>query len=327
MATKGKEEYAKAEQDEEDVLNNFGSEMDKIKDQMVDGNIITAKDLKEENFGEYVDYGINLNENGKPDDWKIFYVGGEEDGGAKNRIFIISSSYVRNENTTLTEALNNCGMIKSPNGNYNYHCSAWTSAPSFKGNINAELYMATGFDVSTHQSNKNSLCVASLLCTENWKGFKNDYAESVIGGPTLEMWVASWNKKYGNEYELDCSQVNDYGYFTKKKGENSAWGIDLSATTGYNDSLFFNSKSENNFDEKYPDGLCRGYFVASTPAINSTGMLAGSCFGSIGTGFDFNGNGDARIKIMGIRPLVALKSNVYLTKQIKNGEEIYKINL
>ena len=40
---------------------------------------ITAKDLDKNNFGDYVDYGLDLNGNGDTtDDWRIFYVGKEE---------------------------------------------------------------------------------------------------------------------------------------------------------------------------------------------------------------------------------------------------------
>ena len=93
-------------------------------------NILKTKDMipvkiEATNFGDYIDYPIDLNGNGKTtDDWMIFYVAdgnaeGEQAGGAYEDnigdVYIIAADYLKNTDSRLK--LNQMGTIT----NYIFH--------------------------------------------------------------------------------------------------------------------------------------------------------------------------------------------------------------
>jgi len=79
-----------------------------------------------------------------------------------------------------------------------------------------EVFM---FDFPTNMMNRNSIkYVSRLLATSAWE---SDFVTSelkakggmAIGGPTIEMWCKSWNKKYPNEKIMVSTE--EVGYVTK----------------------------------------------------------------------------------------------------------------
>jgi hypothetical protein len=103
-----------------------------------------------------------------------------------------------------------------------------------------------------------------MLDSANWTNFKDsNYALDAVGGPTIEMWVASWNAKGYTALE---TEINSTGYYIGKEGEDLAgiadnWDetaggyyIDLSSdTAGYGDELYYPHQ------EPVDDENCYGY--------------------------------------------------------------------
>ena len=259
---------------------------------LLDG--ITAEDLTKDAYGEYVNYGIDINGDGDTTkDWRIFYIkdyDGEGDGAQTNpqtgkRIFIISSDYVGNkcEALTGTDHLGNdenCAQKKSnltqatgtdTNTSLDKDCCYyWSSSkiPTYECTLPSDgnnactfpkLFEFSNYDIKNHATTsgsstqyENSKCAASLLCTGNWKSFVTKGGEYAIGGPTLEMWVDSWNKRekgvtgFQQLYAVPRTEENkDYGYYVGTSNNATSASTDLRSVgseqegTGYYDTLYF----------------------------------------------------------------------------------------
>ena len=210
--------------------------------------------------GDYIDYPIDLNGNGKTtDDWNIFYVAdgnaeGEQAGGAYEDnigdVYIIAADYLKNTDSRLK--LSSMGTI-TKNGTYSIYWKTTGAIPARQvtgtesrtvvGRANTsttinKLFMQNKF--GTLNSNVNCKAVSALINTANWTGYVNtSYADYAIGAPTLEMWVASWNAKYGDKLKLYTNK-NGYGYYVGT-GSNSTTSYEQSITSvdeGYKNVLY-----------------------------------------------------------------------------------------
>ena len=161
--------------------------------------------------------------------------------------------------------------------------------------------------------NVNSRCASALQCTGNWDSFLDgEYGEYAIGGPTLEMWVASWNQMHGDEKKLyvdggnNSSSVTGYKIGEVKNGSKngSSTTISLSSCSGYNDTLYFpHQAGNNNLDDDEALEECYGYWLASPSVYGSDYLMLVNFGGYVGR-YSY---GD---KSYGVRPVVSLKSNV-----------------
>ena len=183
-------------------------------------------------LGEYIDYPIDLNNNGKPDDWMIFYkADGNAEGEQTGRgyaenvgdYYIIAANYLKNTDSRLK--LDKMGTI-TKNGAYNIYWASYsaisataqvtgTENRTVAGRKNTrttinKLFMQN--KLGALDSNENSRAVSTLINTANWDGYVDtSYADYAIGAPTLEMWVASWNVAYGDTLKLYTNKIgSDY---------------------------------------------------------------------------------------------------------------------
>ena len=101
--------------------------------------------------------------------------------------------------------------------------------------------------VNTYDSMKS---VAYMMDTDAWKVFAGNKAEYAIGGPSLELFFKSYNKKYGTNYVAEAT--SEMGY---QVGDGSSLGYSLQLSKP-NDSLYV--------DLKY--GSSYGYWIASPDA-------------------------------------------------------------
>ncbi len=281
----------------------------------------------EDNYGDFVEYGIDLDGDGNyENDWKVFYVGSEDDGypETNGKTFIIAADYVNGDkcNALQTAAETNSHMTKNSDVGYEY-CYYWDNndvegdEPKVTYYCNdghnkelnkeknqcsfPEIFMGTGYYCSDHVGtdgkgeNPNSRCASSLMCTDNWNGFVDSSygATYAIGGPTLEMWVASWNKKHGKDVDKDngitlcakpkSSDSSCTGYCIGE-GENATdtyYDI-TSCTDGYNDTLYFPHQSNyNDLDKDNSDEYCWGYWLASPSAYSSSSLMYVICNGYV----------------------------------------------
>lgn len=249
-------------------------------------------------YGKTVNYSAN-----DTTDWKIFYSDG-------THIFLIKSDYLEN-----TKIPSNTVMTK--NGTYNAY---WGAFPEVITDRQDELFMAKGFNLNSNLP--NSKCAGRLLTPSIWNSFVDTtYADYAIGGPTIEMYVASWNDMYKNE-KLECTpnslepNQDSKGYKVCIQGETPANYIAkevMQLKAGFNNILYYPHPSVLN--ERY-DG-CGGYWLASpNSAIGDYRLLTIHCSGSINSE-------DMTINYYSVRPLVALKVDARLTE----GTNGYDYNL
>ena len=177
----------------------------------------------------------------------------------------------------------NSGMIPSTADNQKEYVLAWDynyiywytytvkyngilPSETGKANIFPKLFKTTLFDVITKgETYGNSRCSITMINTDNWSDFKDDkYADYAIGGPTLEMWIASWNMRHP-ELKVYCS-AGEEGYYLDYKEPPD--GEPRLICQGQKDKLYF---PHENFAEDFDgDGdieSCYGYWLASPSRI------------------------------------------------------------
>ena len=290
-------------------------------------DMIPAKKLEATSVGDYINYPIDLNGNGKTtDDWKIFYVAdgnaeGEQAGGAYvnniGDVYIIAADYLKNTDSRLK--LNQMGTI-TKNGTYNIYWikttlqRSGTEALTVKGRTNTsttinKLFMQNKLG-ALNSSYDNSKGASSLINTVNWTGYVNaNYADYAIGTPTVEMWVASWNETYGDKLKLytnigTATRTTNPGYYIGT-GSNSITSINQNITAvaeWKNNRLYFPHAGS-----AYND--CWGHYLASPSVYTSTGNYAlGIYYSGVITYSTINSPAGMNC----VRPLVHLNSNINL---------------
>ena len=236
-------------------------------------------------------YGLKVtnytSQNGQ-NDWRIFYSDGTQ-------IFLITGDYI---NTTETNRINsNTGMTTSG------YCAYWdsNSVPAFQTVDSTTLTRFKATEYTLQSGRENSKCVSTLLNDNNWSSYKDsgNKAEKAIGGPTVEMWMDSWNARYQNSSDkLYCNNSNTNGYYVGTSENPSSVNIDyrvMSAKEGYNNKLYYPHTSSYNRTD--------GYWLASPSAYSSYNVLFVRYNGYV----NFN---NYCISSGGLRPVVSLNSGI-----------------
>ena len=306
------------------------------------------KSLADNKKIQYVtNYEIDTDGDGNAtDDWEIFYIEdyskGENNPLEGNqptkgkRIFLIASDYakVRKEesdksSTPIKNSIEKAHMTGSTASGQEDYCLRWSSPeyhctlPNESENPSGEkkpactfpkLFEFSQFNIELNagvRSYQNSISASSLLCTGNWIDFVNtNWADYATGGPSVEMWVNSWNKRYP-ENTVSFSALQ-YGYSI---GKNTSGN-------GTKDLLYFpHNTSSFNVDGDDVNESCWGYWLASPSSKDNRYVLTAHYSGLISNNMwvdDFNG----------VRPLVCLKTNVNLikTSETSNTECFELIN-
>ena len=277
-ATQGKENYEIAANEEQQMLANLDISMNETSTPTL------AEQTTSENYGDYIDYGIDLNDDGDTtNDWKIFYKEG-------NDVFIIAADYLLASKLPTT-----CGFGNIGDNNLDPYTAYWGGTgggvpTSLQETSQNTLFKATLYTLNS--SYNSSKCVSTLLNTNNWTSFidstKADYA---IGGPTVEMWCASWNEK-GYTTITPTASDSDYGYMV-----NNSTSVDGLPTS---DRLYFPyTESINN---------CLGYWLSSPSANYGESLISVRYDGSLNDSSSYD-------DISGcVRPLVHLKSGITAVK-------------
>ena len=253
---------------------------------------VTAK-MVEEHPETY--YGLKVTNytsvNGQ-NDWRIFYSDG-------THIFLITGDYI---DTTKTNRVDTMATGMSTNRYRVY----WDSMPTFQDLDSTSLIRFKATESKLNDTTNNSKYVSTLLNTNNWKKYLDKEngtgnAEYAVGGPTIEMWLDSWNTKYPNDklYRKACTSHPGYYIGTSENISESLiyTSIDeLRDKVGYNNKLYFPHISS--YNDGYND--IDGYWVSS-PNVYVNSIFYIRYNGSI------NGTISYENKI-GIRPVVSLKS-------------------
>lgn len=173
------------------------------------------------------------------------------------------------------------------------------------------IFKATGYNLNANYG--NSKCVSTMLNHNNWTDFVNtDYADYAIGGPTIEMWVASWNDMYPDD-KLYCNNTGNYGYYIGTSPNPQSTGIDettMKRKTGSKSYLYPATIQSNLL---YGDAV--GCWFASPSAAG-----AGAIIGIRYSGVIANWNYDSQY--INFRPVVSLKPGTILKKTSSGNFEI-----
>ena len=289
------------------------------------GSSEVADDLKEYQ-GKYVDIGLDVTGNtDTTDDWKLFYA-------TKDRIFLIAADYVQADKLTTWGVIGNGRTLENYGfKNNDTYCVNWIRPTTFLEEDLADLALVKHetYDLKSNRSKNNSIAVSHLLNTTAWNGIKEaadkkTSIDFVIGGPTLEMWCAAWNRAVENDdtfKQIQANRTNASGYYV---------GCGATSTTEQN-YLFMNgttSALESNLTtlgEKYVTFFphitlehgSHGYWLAS-PSSNGFDYLMTVYFlGEI----MYTRLNDV---YSCVRPVVCLKSGVRLVERA-NAQNIYDV--
>lgn len=276
------------------------------------GRFVLTQDITPENYGDYVKYSKDLNGDGDlTNDWRIFYEDNEN-------IYIIAAGLV--ENTEMNADITELSTTEScTDYGINMIHSEFVNTPIDKSIINK--FMLTDAEAS---NNINYKATANLLSTSHWSQFvDSDFAVAAVGGPTIEMFVRSWNQKY--DYLEGCTEII-CEWDTQKQGynvndvEGEEYHLYL---TGYeNASLYFPNHTGDD---------CHAYWLAS-PSSKEYDSESGTRLlteGMMGIRFDaalIAGGGIANGRA-GIRPVVQLKSGLFGKSTVKeNGDTVWTLS-
>ena len=256
-------------------------------------------------YGKEVNYTSANGQN----DWKIFHSDG-------TNIYLITGNYVKvtgSDNATIdTNKLNANTKMQIVSGAQNYRVQ-WNSSnlPSFSTNVSAEVISkfkinTSVFNINNYKSNANAQCVSTLLNTNNWTGYidaSKGSGQYAIGGPTVELWMESWNRRYPSASDqLYCDNSNSNGYFVDSCSNPSRYHTNTNAKKGEGGELYFANNHSG-----LTDGNNSVYFYwLASPSANGSGYVLGPhCIGYV----DYNGCSGY---YGGLRPVVCLQSNITL---------------
>ena len=225
--------------------------------------------------------------------WKIFYAD-------DNNIYLIADDYIHNDYCPPSA---NQTIYKNANYklSFNLVCQDYTGSTSITDPTIQALnssYFSNGYT----SENYNMKSVAYMLDTGVWSVYAGNEAEYAIGGPTIEMLMKSYNKKYGVDYRAQASSATGYK-ISKDGGDN--WANAYTGMLDTSDSLYV----INSTTKAYAMWL-------ASPSADSSSELMGVYSSGKFTYYSYSSTNP------GFRPVVCLKSN---TKLEKNEDGTYRI--
>ena len=161
------------------------------------------------------------------------------------------------------------------------------------------------FNKGYSSTNRNMKAVAYLLDKAIWTDkFKGNGAEYVVGGPSLDMVLTSYNQSTNQSNVYQSRAKNSTGYEMSDDGGIN-WNYYSSSSSKYltqGDNLYrINSQSS-----------AYSYWVSS-PSANGTNLVMDVIYNGVVYYSDYNGTG------FGFRPIVCLKSGISL-KEVEYGK-------
>ena len=258
--------------------------------------VITATEVARDAsyIGKYVNY---TTPSGDPDvKWRIFYAD-------SSNIYLIASDYLKYDYVP-TKTTNGTEYTMYKNSDYcllfDNMCKAYTGSSDITdARITKWMKWVGQYPSSTNTGMRS---VAYMLDSNIWNTkYKNSYAEYVLGGPTIEMFCASYKATHTEKY-IEEEVTNANGYKVK-------WNTDSSYI--YSISGLSTSELENLYVISDPT-KAGAYWLASPSAYDYCSLILVSCGGRVYYDFYFRSN----TSDPGLRALVCLKSNVQL---VPNG--------
>ena len=329
-AQQAQKETENAKEEENAILENYLAQINEITGEKSDGPKVkidgTEVTLTKENFGNYLGKQVT-NYTGQSSvtiggtttytvspTYRLYYVDFDEKYGDE-----AGTVYLKAECTTNNTAL---GLDTS---------SADDSNIKIK-QLNPHLYKNDeGTEITPPDASKNNMkAVTWLTNTTNWASLADTTHSSmsskikyIVGSPSLEMMMDSYNAHYGLTGESLCtdslSETSDrvklfYKYTSGESGYKVGPSNNSSASNGYytytsNYSVKTDSSSSSSIDTMYYPGSGNYYWLASPSANNSISVMNVNCNSG---GHVYNAN---YTSCYALCPLVSLKSDVLLELQ------------
>ena len=238
--------------------------------------------------------------------WRIFYAE-TEPGGSESNIYLIADDYIASS-AAQTSTANHSLNVKDTNYQLyfsnvinDYSGSSWIRSNT---NSKAQNWLHTYLNSYPSSANNNIKAVAYLMDTNKWSVYAGSAAEYAIGGPTIELFCASYQDSHPSRY-LQCNSVNSTGYQIR-----------------WNDGSYTNSVSGLITDElnkiyiKSDTSNAYGMWIAATSPISNNRLYMVTSAWGVSDGAMYSG------EALGLRPIVCLKSSVRLEAQ---GDGTYAI--
>ena len=231
--------------------------------------------------------------------WRIFYAD-------NNNIYLIADDYITAENAPNgkngTAITANTDYKLSFNNVYNdYTGSEWIlGQTNGVENSKAKSWLIKYFNYSGDNGatypNKTSTkttikAVAYMMDTNIWNKYAGSNAEYAIGGPTLEMFCKSHKDTHPERY-VECGDITTNGY--KVKWSDGAYATTISGLT---------KDDFNSIYIKSDQSKAYAMWLASSSADAPNDLMVVAC--DCNLGINYYGS-----TLIGLRPLVCLKSNV-----------------
>ena len=269
-------------------LNSYGDDRS--------SRFVLTQDITPENYGDYVDYSVDLNGDGNTkNDWRIFFEDNEN-------IYIIAAGLVNNSwiNTTIADISTTEGCTTY---GVNFPNDKFVNTEIEQSIINK--FMLTE---AIPNENINYKATRNLLSSSYWNQFVDtSIANVAVGAPTTEMFVKSWNQKYNGIEgctDIICNWNNKKQGYQVNDDPDRPHALDL---VGSGDtSLYF---------PNHTGDACHAYWLAS-PSMKEIDIDTGANVltrSMMGIRIDLAliaGGGTVNGKA-GIRPVVQLKSGIF----------------
>ncbi len=250
----------------------------------------TAQLIEEDPKSYYGEYVLNYTTDNTEIDklgykWRIFHSDGEN-------IYLITEAYVY-EKITFSDVIQN-----------------YEGSQDIINKSEARKWISW-IDKYPKSTNDNIKAVAYMLDTNVWEKYAGSKAKYAIGGPTIEMFVASYNKVHEEQsQQLACNEMDENGYKIKKGNEN----YDYFVSNLSDDELYLL------YIIRYT-GTAYFMYLASPSSYENNKIMVVSPGGIKEISYmGLNKSGTSR-DIPGTRPIVCLKSDVTL-KKVSGGYEI-----
>ena len=257
------------------------------------GEIITANEVMPSDYGATVtNYASADSEAQQSVNWRIFHTDG-------TNIYLIADNYIENQYKPVGKS---GSTYSGTSGTYGADLNALKDYAG-SSDITASHPAKKWLSKYTYESTSyNMKATAYLLDTSVWNTvFANSYAEYAIGGPTLELFTASYNATHEKDIEI---QADATGYDAK-------WPEGEFGTDYYIDGL---DRNEDLY--VIDDNAVVGVILSSPSAESKYNVMYVYYQGGVGGGASYNGIRWA------LRPCVVLKSNIQIEKQENGSFEI-----
>ena len=162
-------------------------------------------------------------------EWQIFYADQSE-------TFLISKTYATSSIFPIP--------LKGVDKQQEYEGSKDVKASSYGLKWNSKWLAKC----TTESEDSNAKATAYLCDSNNWKSYVQSPATYAVGGPTLELFIASWNKSQNTNLSLVDDEIDKDGYVADKPEElYTSWPINSNIKNG----AYYVTNSTSNYNNDY----------------------------------------------------------------------------